>query len=108
MSGGSPLPRLCLLLDGEMTLLILLPAPTPTGGVPAQLALPRGKRARSRGRGGCERAGRSVGGAGASRSQGDVATNRRREASACAHLCCCAAVNCPPKSSIAQRSSIKT
>jgi hypothetical protein len=49
-----PLPRLRLLLYGEMALLILLPTPTPTGGVPAQLALPRGKRAWSRGRGACE------------------------------------------------------
>src|SRR5262245_32592063 len=63
MSSGSPLPRLRLLLYGEMTLLILLPAPTPTGGVPAQLALPRGKRAWSHGRGGCESR-RALGGEG--------------------------------------------
>ena len=63
MSGESPLPRLRLLLYGEMTLLILLPAPTPTGGVPAQLALPRGKRAWSRGRGACESR-RALGGEG--------------------------------------------
>jgi hypothetical protein len=37
-----PLPRLRLLLDGEMALLILLATPTPTGGVPAQLRLPSG------------------------------------------------------------------
>ena len=49
-----PRPRLRLLLYGEMALLILLPTPTPTGGVPAQLALPCGKRAWSRGRGACE------------------------------------------------------
>ena len=49
-----PLPRLRLLLDGEMALLILLATPTPTGGVPAQRALPRGARAWARGRGACE------------------------------------------------------
>src|SRR4029453_11854937 len=63
MSGGSPLPRLRMLLYGEMALLILLPTPTPTGGVPAQLALPRGKRAWSRGRGVCESS-RALGGEG--------------------------------------------
>ena len=58
-----PLPRRRLLLDGEMALLILLPTSTPTGGVPAQLALPREKRAWSRGRGGCESR-RALGGEG--------------------------------------------
>src|SRR2546430_11765190 len=41
---GHP-PRLRALLQGEMTLLILRATPTPTGRVPAQLALPRGERA---------------------------------------------------------------
>jgi hypothetical protein len=58
-----PLPRLRALLYGEMALLILLPTPTPTGGIPAQLALPRGARAWSRGRGACE-SGRTPGGRG--------------------------------------------
>jgi hypothetical protein len=58
-----PLPRLRLLLYGEMALLIFLPTPTPTGSVPAQLALPRGARAWSRGRGACESS-RALGGEG--------------------------------------------
>jgi hypothetical protein len=37
-----PLTRLRTLLEREMALLILLATPTPTGGVPAQLRLPRG------------------------------------------------------------------
>ena len=36
------LTRLRTLLEREMALLILLATPTPTGGVPAQLRLPRG------------------------------------------------------------------
>ena len=57
---------------------------------------------------GARRGGRQVGAAGGSTSQDIWATNRRRATSAASNFWCWAAVNCPPKSSIAARSSIKT
>src|SRR4029453_15558008 len=108
MRGGAPSPGYALSSRGRWHFLYFFPLPHQQGAFRPSFGFPV---VRGRWGPGAVRATvvvRPADPRGASRSHGSCATKRRRAASACANFCCCAAVKCPPKSSMAQRSSINT